>query len=64
MPLNANITDALALLGLKTLEVEQLRNQMELMTIEYNKLNDENQELRGRLLVPDKEHQQALREVK
>lgn len=63
MPLNVNTTEALALLGLKTLECEQLRSQMEMMTEQYNKLNEEYQSIRGRLLVPDRELQQALREV-
>jgi hypothetical protein len=62
MPLNVDVNQALMLLGLKTLELEQLRAQSEQVAQEFNKLQEENQVLRAQL--EDKLVQGALREVK
>jgi len=67
MPLNADINQVLMLLGLRTLELEQLRAQCETVAAEFNALREENQALRTRLEVhepPNRELQAALREVK
>jgi hypothetical protein len=62
MPLNVDVNQALMLLGLKTLELEQLRSQSEQVVLEFNKLQEENQILKAQL--EDKLVQGALREVK
>jgi len=62
MPLNVDVNQALMLLGLKTLELEQLRAQCETVATEFNVLKEENQVLRAQL--EDKALQPALREVK
>ena len=67
MAINVDTSQALALLGAKTLENEQLKSQFEGMTEAYNKLMLENKALQVELdffKKPGMEMQQALREVK
>jgi regulator of replication initiation timing len=49
MPLNADVQQALMLLGLRTLELEQIRTQCELVAEEFNKVKAENEELKKRV---------------
>ena len=46
MPLNVDVTQAMLLLGHKTLEVEQMKAQIENIVAEFNKLKDENEYFR------------------
>lgn len=62
MPLNVDVNQALALLGLKTLELEQLRSQCETIAIEFNNLKAENMELKQRVM--ELEMQPRLHEVR
>jgi len=67
MPLNVDVTQALTLLGHKTLELELLRSQCEQISEEFNKVQLENQELKKRIIELEgqpREVAAALREVK
>ena len=54
MPINVDINQAMMLLGAKTLEIEQMRQQIENFTLEYNKLKEENEALRKQLEEKEK----------
>jgi hypothetical protein len=49
MPLNVDVNQALILLGAKTLELAQIQAQAENFAIEYNKLKEENEQLKEEL---------------
>jgi len=63
MPLNVDVSQALMLLGLRTLELEQLRNQCELVSTEFNRLQEENQILKSRVAELEIRLEPGLREV-
>ena len=49
MPLNVDVNQALVLLGAKTLELAQIQAQAENFAIEFNKLKQENEDLKEEL---------------
>jgi regulator of replication initiation timing len=54
MPFNVDINQAMILLGVRTLELEQIKQQAEALAGEYNKLKEENEELKKRLEEKEK----------
>jgi regulator of replication initiation timing len=53
VPIQIDANQTLMLLGLKTLELEQLRAQADSVVNEYNRIKEENEELKKKLEKSD-----------